>query len=71
VFVWRLVFRDSRMGAYQDRRRRQAVISRGESANCRGTRLCEPQRVDGRVTWKLVPASVLLATRCGSQTHKH
>jgi hypothetical protein len=28
----------------------------------------EPQRGAGRVTWKSVPASVLLATRCGSQT---
>ena len=33
-----------------------------------GARLCEPQRVDGRVTRKLVPTSVPLATRCGSQT---
>ena len=35
---------------------------------CFGARLCEPQRAVRRMTCKLVPASVLLATRCGSQT---
>jgi len=40
----------------------------GASAHCSGARLCEPQRVNGRVTWKLVPTSILPATCCGSQT---
>jgi len=33
-----------------------------------GARLCEPQHADDREAWKLVPASILPATRCGSQT---
>jgi len=38
------------------------------NAPCPGAWLCEPQRADSRVTRKLVPTSVLLATRRGSQT---
>jgi len=39
-----------------------------ERANRPGARLCEPQRVAGSVTWKLVWATALLATRCESVT---
>ena len=39
-----------------------------QSHTSSGARLYEPQRADRKVTWKLFPAFVLLATRCGSQT---